>query len=396
MSISLLDAAAYQRALCLRDLTDAAAGPHAMQLLVSAAIAALRDSWGCPVIVQRQPPVVTVDDNYDRLHVPPEAVARDARYTRYVTTALVLRTHTTAAIPGLLRALARAPYADVLLACPGVVYRRDALDRLHAAEPHQLDLWRIRAAVLGGAELRSMITHVVDAVLPGAELRTTPATHPYTRDGLQLDVRAGDRWVEIGECGVALPALLEECGLPPGGHAGLAMGLGLDRILMLRKGIDDIRLLRSTDPRVAAQMRDLAPYRAVSAQPPIRRDLSLAVASDATPEELGDRVRERLGLRAECIEAVEVRSETPADALSTAAAARLGISPGQKNVLLRVVLRHPTRTLTTGEANGLRDEVYAALHAGSVHTWAGGARAARARTPATSAPPSTGRSACRT
>lgn len=107
------------------------------------------------------------------------------------------------------------------MCCPGRVYRRDALDRLHAAEPHQLDLWRIRAGVLGGEELESMITHVLDAVRPGAELRTTPATHPYTRDGLQLGVRAGDRWVEIGECGVALPALLEECGLPPGGHAGL-------------------------------------------------------------------------------------------------------------------------------------------------------------------------------
>lgn len=373
MSIPLLAAAAYQRALCLRDLTDATAGPHAMQLLVSAAVGALQNAWGCPVIVYRQPPVVAIDDNYDRLHVPPEAVARDARYTRYVTPGLVLRTHTTAAIPGLLRAIARAPYADVLLACPGLVYRRDALDRLHAAEPHQLDLWRIRAGTLGGEELRAMITRVVDAVLPGAEPRATPAVHPYTRDGLQLDVRAADCWVEIGECGLALPAVLEECGLPTG-YAGLAMGLGLDRALMLRKGIDDIRLLRSADPRVAAQMRDLAPYRPVSAQPPIRRDLSLAVASDATPEELGDRVRETLGPRAECVEAMEVRSETAAAALPPAAAARLGIGPHQKNVLLRLVLRHPTRTLTAEEANGLRDEVYAALHAGGVHHWAGGAR----------------------
>jgi phenylalanyl-tRNA synthetase alpha chain len=187
-------------------------------------------------------------------------------------------------------------------------------------------------------------------------------------------VRARERWVEIGECGVALPALLEECGLPPARYTGLAMGLGLDRVLMLRKGIDDIRLLRSSDSRVAAQMRDLGPYYPVSAQPSIRRDLSLAVAGDATPEELGARVRETLGQSTECIEAVEVLSETPAAALPAAAAARLGIGPDQKNVLLRLMLRHPTRTLTAEEANGLRDEVYAALHAGSVHTWAGGAR----------------------
>ena len=55
---------------------------------------------------------------------------------------------------------------------------------------------------------------------------------------------------------------------------GLAMGLGLDRALMLRKGIGDIRLLRSADPRVADQLLDLEPYRPVSSMPPARRDLS--------------------------------------------------------------------------------------------------------------------------
>jgi phenylalanyl-tRNA synthetase alpha chain len=74
--------------------------------------------------------------------------------------------------------------------------------------------------------------------------------------------------------------------------SGLAMGLGLDRILMLRKGIDDIRLLRSVDARVTRQVLDLTPYRAVSSQPAIRRDLWIAVDADDTPEQLGDRVRE--------------------------------------------------------------------------------------------------------
>jgi phenylalanyl-tRNA synthetase alpha chain len=59
--------------------------------------------------------------------------------------------------------------------------------------------------------------------------------------------------------------------------------------------MDDIRLLRSTDPRVAAQMTDLSPYRPVSSMPPIRRDLSIAVDAQADPELLGDRVREVLG-----------------------------------------------------------------------------------------------------
>jgi phenylalanyl-tRNA synthetase alpha chain len=215
-----------------------------------------------------------------------------------------------------------------------------------------------------------MVVRVVAALLPGRQWRVTPAEHPYTVSGLQIDVRSGDDWVEIGECGLALPAILDEAGLDPAGHAGLAMGLGLDRILMLRKGLDDIRLLRSADPRIAGQMLDLSRYRPVSTQPPIRRDLSLVVAGDTTPEELGDGVRAALGERAECVEAIELVSQTDYAALPEAAVARLGIEAGQKNVLVRVVLRDPARTLTHAEANRLRDEIYGALHCGRAHEWA--------------------------
>jgi phenylalanyl-tRNA synthetase alpha chain len=148
------------------------------------------------------------------------------------------------------------------------------------------------------------------------------------------------------------------------------MGLGLDRLLMLRKGIGDVRLLRAADPRVAAQMGDLAPYRPVSAMPPVRRDLSVAVAADTVAEDLGDRVRAALGARAASVESVEVVAETRAADLPPAARARLGIRPGQKNLLVRLVLRDLERTLTDADANRLRDEVYAAIHAGDAHTWA--------------------------
>ena len=148
------------------------------------------------------------------------------------------------------------------------------------------------------------------------------------------------------------------------------MGVGLDRILMLRKGIDDIRALRATDPRIAAQMLDLEPYRRVSSQPAVRRDLSIAVDADVTAEELGDRVRQLLGTRASSIESIEVLSETAYEGLPIAARDRLGLSAEHKNVLLRIVIRDLERTLTAGEANLLRDEVYAALHEGSAKSWA--------------------------
>ncbi len=126
---------------------------------------------------------------------------------------------------------------------------------------------------------------------------------------------------------------------------GLAMGLGLDRLLMLRKRIPDIRLLRAVDPRIALQMQDLAPYREVSAMPPVRRDLSIVVDEPIDPEVLGDRVRDALGDRAELVEAVELIAHTPYGDLPPAAIARLGIAPGQLNALVRVTLRALDRTL---------------------------------------------------
>jgi phenylalanyl-tRNA synthetase alpha chain len=374
MPHAILSPAATERALALRDLTDPARGPHAMQLLVDAALRALTDAWGCPVRIERAHPVVTVADNYDRLLYPPGGAARDARYTRYLSRDTLLRTQTSAMIPPLLRRLAAAPPDDVLLACPGLVWRRDRIDRLHVGEPHQLDLWRIRRGpALGNAELDEMIRRVVGALAPGREIRTERTVHPYTAGGLEVHVRDGEEWVEIGECGVAHPRLLRDAGLPLE-YGGLAMGLGLDRLLMLAKGIPDIRALRSEDPRVASQLLDLAPYRPVSRHPSIHRDLSLAVAERLTAEELGDRVREALGAHAgDVVESIELRSQTWAAALPAAARERLGLRAGQKNVLVRISLRAVGRTLTDDEANRLRDEVYAALHEGSRCEWACGA-----------------------
>jgi phenylalanyl-tRNA synthetase alpha chain len=359
-----LPAPSLARALAVRDLTDPAQGPHALQLLLDDVASALAATWGSAVRVVRGHPIVPVDDAFDRLRYPADAAARDARYTRYVGNGRVLRTMTTSLVLGALDELARDPVDDVLLVCPGITYRRDAIDRLHTGTPHQVDLWRLRRGRLGRADLRAMVDVVGEALLPGRDRRVTPAVHPYTTDGLQIDVVDGDGSVEVGECGLAHPELLAAHRLPPVRWTGLAMGLGLDRILMLRKGIPDIRLLRSDDPRVAEQMLDLAPYRLVSTHPPVVRDLSVAVDDADLAEDLGDRVREALADAADAVEAVELVATTPGDSLSPVARERLGLRDGQRNALVRVTLRHPTRTLRRDEANALRDRVWAALHRG--------------------------------
>jgi phenylalanyl-tRNA synthetase alpha chain len=358
-------------ALRLRDLSDPAHGPHAMQLIIKDVTSALETQWRCAVHTYRAAPIVTIAENYEVLGYPADAPAREARYTRYLDDHRLLRTHTTAMIPDALRRLAGTK-TELVVACPGLVYRRDLVDRLHVGEPHQLDLWRVRrGAALDAADLDEMIDLVVSAAIPGVRHRALPASHPYTRDGREVEVLVDGTWVELLECGLAAAHVLDAAGLDPATWSGLALGIGLDRAVMLRKGITDIRLLRSSDRRVTVQMLTLEAYREVSSMPPAPRDISIAIASGMTSEELGDRIRQSLTADAlEAVEEVSVVSETLGSELPAAAIARIGLQPDQKNVLVRLVLRHPTRTLTAEEANRTRDQIYAAVHEGHYHQWA--------------------------
>jgi phenylalanyl-tRNA synthetase alpha chain len=372
-SVPYLSPAQLQAALGIRDLSDPGEGPHAIQILIDRAVEALARAWSCEVRWCRGPKVVPVADNYDRLGYGPDAITREARYTRYVSTGQMLRSHSSVMVPPALRQLARDRLAreasdDVLLVCPGMAYRRDAIDWQHSGTPHQLDLWRITRQAMTDADLDGMISGLLGALVPELPYRQEPRTHPYTRRGRQVDVRQDSRWVEVWECGLAHPGVLAAAGLA--GRSGLALGMGLDRMLMLIKGIPDIRLLRSADPLIADQMRDLARYRPVSSMPPITRDLSVAVAEDEDEETLGDRVRDALGPEAPCVEEVRVLSATACDRLPAAAARRLGARPGQKNLLVRVVLRDLEKTLTNEAANSLRDRIYLAIHQGTEYQWA--------------------------
>ena len=333
-------------ALRQRDLSDPGQGPHAMQIILAQIVDALTRAWRCTVDVQRRRPLVAVEDNYDRLGYAPADIVRDARYTRYVAETVMLRSHTTAGIPPALRQLANTqkgePASDVLLALPGLCYRRDSIDRLHVGTPHQVDLWRMTTAQTYDADLMRMAGIVIDTVLPGARWRAVPANHPYTRHGRQLDVETSTGWVELAECGLVAPHILAAAGLDPQRCSGLALGLGLDRAVMLRKGVDDIRQLRSADPRIAAQMLDLTRWQPVSTHPPIRRDLSIVTTGPPDAELLGGAVRSALGAAAEDLESVSILNSTPWQHLSPTARARLGLRPDQENVVLRLVLRPST------------------------------------------------------
>ena len=295
MTIKKISMEQLRCALNLRDLSNPKDGHHAIQLLMQAILKALEDAWECNIKIHRESPIVSIADNYDRLNYPKDGASRNARYTRYVCDTALLRTQASAMVPNAMQEISDNMPGDVLIALPGLTYRRDCVDRIHSAEPHHLDLWRLKKdSKLNDNDLIEMITLWMDAVLPGIKWKVTPSQHPYTLNGVQIDALWNEEWIEIGECGLAHPEIIKANIANSEGISGLAMGLGLDRILMVKKNIPDIRLIRSTDPRVLDQMNDLAPYKPVSSMPPVTRDLSIVLDDHINDDDIGDVVRESL------------------------------------------------------------------------------------------------------
>ena len=180
-----------------------------------------------------------------------------------------------------------------------------------------------------------------------------------------MNATQGDRDIEILECGLIKGEILARCGLDPSLYSGWALGMGLDRLVMTLKGIPDVRYLRSTNPKIAAQMTNLGPYHEVSNQPVIKRDLSYSVPSEYVEEDISEDIRQALGNNVDMLESVEVLSETPYNKLPQVARERLGCGKDQKNVLVRITLRHLERSITNDEANRVYEQVYAKINHGT-------------------------------
>lgn len=140
------------------------------------------------------------------------------------------------------------------------------------------------------------------------------------------------------------------------------MGWGLDRLAMIIKEIDDIRLLRHTDPRIANQTTNLEKYQPISNQPSVKRDLSLAVNQDLEIEDISEQI---LNALSRCdrtlIQSIEIISETNYSELPLKAIKRLGMKENQKNILIRITLQSLTNSLTNKKSNIIRDKIYRKL-----------------------------------
>jgi phenylalanyl-tRNA synthetase alpha chain len=189
--------------------------------------------------------------NFDALNIGPDNPVRGAMDTFYVDLpGLVMRTHTS---PGQVRTmLARTPPISVV--CPGRAYRTDELDATHSPVFHQIEGLVVDEGITM-AHLRGTLDHFARAMFgPDARTRWRPHYFPFTEPSAEFDVwfaqhRDGPRWVEWGGCGMVNPRVLTACGIDPDRYSGFAFGMGVERTLMFRNGVSDMREMVEGDAR---------------------------------------------------------------------------------------------------------------------------------------------------
>lgn len=137
----------------------------------------------------------------------------------------------------------------------GKVYRPDAVDATHMWMHHQLEgLWVESCRPVTMADLRTILRALQRGYLgPDTEVRLRPSYYPFVA-GVEIDALWNGRWLEVGGAGLVDPNVLRNVGLDPEEVSGCACGLGIDRLVMIKCGIDDIRLLYQNDTRILARL----------------------------------------------------------------------------------------------------------------------------------------------
>ena len=334
-----------------------------------AVVAKLEENNFPNVQVVRGDATVLAKDNFDKLLFTPGNPGRSSTYTRYTDPDHVLRTHTSALIPQTYEKLDGDNIDATTFVLPGLVYRRDVIDPRHLDAFHQIDVWTLqdisKYGKPGRAELLKLAESVFAAACPDAKMIVLEAKHPYTVDGIEVYADVGGIEIEVFEAGLAHPQVLINAGLDPEKVGGLALGMGIERLIMARKNLPDIRLIRSTDPRVIKQMTNMEAFKSVSDKPAISRDMSYCVDKNDTEEDICEQIREVFGAAADMLEEVKILERTKYEDLHPVAKEKLGATPDQDNVLVRIILRHPDKTLTKEEAAELYTMAYPKLNKGA-------------------------------
>ncbi|WAB81501.1 phenylalanine--tRNA ligase subunit alpha [Microcella daejeonensis] len=195
--------------------------------------------------------------NFDALNMDADHPARGTQDTFFIDPIekhLLLRTQTS---PVQIRSLLERPL-PVYVVSPGRTFRKDELDATHTPVFHQMEGIAIDKG-LTMAHLRGTLEHLARAIIgEGARIRLRPNYFPFTEPSAELDVwhptfRDGPRWIEWGGCGMVNPNVLRAAGIDPDVYQGFAFGMGIERTLMFRNGVPDMRDMIEGDVRFSQQ-----------------------------------------------------------------------------------------------------------------------------------------------
>lgn len=207
------------------------------------------------------PEIEKVEYNFDALNIPETHPSRDITDTFYIADNVVLRTQTS---PVQVRYMLehKPPFRMI---CPGKVYRPD-YDVSHTPMFHQMEGLMIGENI-SFANLKGILTHFVKKVFGETEVRFRPHFFPFTEPSAEMDVQCAvckgkgcrvckdSGWLEIMGCGMVDPEVLKAVGYDPNEVSGFAFGVGIERVTMLRHGIDDLRAFFENDIRFLKQFK---------------------------------------------------------------------------------------------------------------------------------------------
>ena len=201
--------------------------------------------------------------NFEALNIPQDHPSRDMQDTFFIAPHVVLRTHTSNVQVRTM--LQQKPPVRIL--APGMVFRHDDVDASHSPVFHQIEgLWVDDHTTF--ADLKGVLHHLIVRLFGSdANVRFRPSFFPFTEPSVEVDVSCvvcggkggsckvckGSGWIEILGAGMVDPAVFESVGYDPSGVQGFAFGAGLERIAMLKWGVDDIRLFYENDQRFLSQ-----------------------------------------------------------------------------------------------------------------------------------------------
>lgn len=200
--------------------------------------------------------------NFEALNLPKMHPARDMQDSFYITPEVLLRTHTS---PVQVRVMeARRPEVPIRIIAPGKVYRRDD-DATHSPMFHQVEGLLIDKRVTFGELKGTLMAFIKQMFGEQLQVRFRPSYFPFTEPSAEVDMScvncggSGCRvcshtgWLEILGCGMVHPRVLSMSGYDPEKVSGYAFGMGVERIAMLKYGIDDLRLFYENDLRFLRQ-----------------------------------------------------------------------------------------------------------------------------------------------